>query len=116
MPPAGTGDVPDYITVWSADFNDPDNFFYTFFAEHGTVTRSFNNMNPEMFAAWIAPRPLLIRQALPSYIKNWNGSSVVKTPPERARWRGSVYVVQPRVKNFVVLEWVELYVVLRNGS
>jgi len=46
-----TGDSDHYMQVWSADFNDPDNFFYTFFSKSGTVVRSFNNNDPEVFEA-----------------------------------------------------------------
>jgi peptide/nickel transport system substrate-binding protein/oligopeptide transport system substrate-binding protein len=36
------GDAPLYFQVWSADFNDPDNFFHTFFSPTGTKVRSIN--------------------------------------------------------------------------
>jgi peptide/nickel transport system substrate-binding protein/oligopeptide transport system substrate-binding protein len=36
------GDAPLYFQVWSADFNDPDNFFHTFFSAEGTKVRSVN--------------------------------------------------------------------------
>jgi len=42
------GDLPAYTSVWSADYNDPDNFFYTFFAPGNTVRRSFNFSNEEL--------------------------------------------------------------------
>jgi len=45
------GKLPMYCNKWSADFNDPDNFFYTFFGEKGTVARSYNNLDPTVFAA-----------------------------------------------------------------
>ncbi len=41
------GELPMYQTVWSADFNDPDNFIYTFFSPENTVARSFNYYNTE---------------------------------------------------------------------
>lgn len=39
------GELGAYFTSWSADFNDPDNFLYTFFAPENTVKRSFNYSN-----------------------------------------------------------------------
>lgn len=37
-----------YHTSWSADFNDPDNFLYTFFAPNNSKARSFNENNPRV--------------------------------------------------------------------
>ena len=42
-----TGELPAYMTSWSADFNDPDNFIYTFFSTDNTVARSFNYGNKD---------------------------------------------------------------------
>ncbi|MGN1144152.1 MAG: ABC transporter substrate-binding protein, partial [Anaerovoracaceae bacterium] len=42
-----TGALPAYMTSWSADFNDPDNFIYTFFSSDNTVARSFNYSNKD---------------------------------------------------------------------
>lgn len=42
-----TGALPMYETSWSADFNDPDNFIYTFFSPENTVKRSFNYYNKD---------------------------------------------------------------------
>lgn len=38
-----------YHSSWSADFNDPDNFLYTFFAPNNSVARSFNEKNAKVF-------------------------------------------------------------------
>lgn len=35
--------------VWWADFNDPDNFLYTFFTERNTKARSINHKNTDVF-------------------------------------------------------------------
>lgn len=42
------GQIPMYTTNWSADFNDPDNFLYTFFGSNNAVTRGFNYSNPRV--------------------------------------------------------------------
>lgn len=44
----GEGDLPSYFNSWSADFNDPDNFLYTFFSFKNCVSRSSNYANAEV--------------------------------------------------------------------
>ena len=39
------GLLPAYTQIWSADYNDPDNFLYPFFAPGNTAKRSFNFKN-----------------------------------------------------------------------
>ena len=39
------GKLGSYTSSWSADFNDPDNFIYTFFAPRNAVARSWNYEN-----------------------------------------------------------------------
>lgn len=98
-----TGDAPSYTQSWSADFNDPDNFFYTFFAERGTVARSYNNMDPEVFKALDKARTL---SDPAERCKLYHELEKVIVH-EDAAWvplfsLDHLYVVQPRVKNFVV--------------
>lgn len=40
------GELPTYRSVWWADFNDPDNFLYTFFSAKNTKIRALNYNNP----------------------------------------------------------------------
>ena len=42
------GELPSYYNSWSADYNDPDNFLYTFFSEKNTKGRSINYENQEI--------------------------------------------------------------------
>ena len=42
------GELPSYYNSWSADFNDPDNFLYTFFSRKNTKGRSINYSNEEI--------------------------------------------------------------------
>ena len=42
------GELPSYYNSWSADFNDPDNFLYTFFSKKNTFGRSVNYDNQEI--------------------------------------------------------------------
>lgn len=41
----GRGELPSYSSSWSADFNDPDNFLYTFFSKKNAVARSTGYAN-----------------------------------------------------------------------
>ena len=42
------GKLGSYVTSWSADYNDPDNFIYTFFAPKNSVARSWNYVNKDV--------------------------------------------------------------------
>ncbi|MBP2663413.1 MAG: hypothetical protein H6Q71_1361 [Firmicutes bacterium] len=39
------GQLPMYMDIWSADFNDPDNFIYKFLAPRNAIARSDNYKN-----------------------------------------------------------------------
>lgn len=43
------GNIGMTRAVWWADFNDPDNFLYTFFTEKNTKARSINHTNTDVF-------------------------------------------------------------------
>jgi ABC-type transport system substrate-binding protein len=97
------GDAEAYTQVWSADFNDPDNFFYTFFSESGTKTRGYNNNDPEVFAGIEKARGMTnpeerckLYQDLTTRIVDTDAAWVPLFSLDHS------YVVQPRVKNFVV--------------
>lgn len=42
------GDITSYQNNWSADYNDPDNFIYTFFSAKNTKGRSVNYTNTDI--------------------------------------------------------------------
>ena len=42
------GQIGSYLSSWSADFNDPDNFIYSIFAPGNSERRSFNYSNEEV--------------------------------------------------------------------
>jgi peptide/nickel transport system substrate-binding protein len=43
------GQLTSYVSTWTADYNDPDNFIYTFFgSEANVVKRSLNYSNAEV--------------------------------------------------------------------
>lgn len=98
-----TGDVDPYTQVWSADFNDPDNFFYTFFSRRGTVVRSFNNDSPEVFDALDKARSITDQTERIKLYRDLEKKIV----QEQAAWvplftLDHVYVIDKKVKKFVV--------------
>lgn len=55
-----SGQIMCYTSSWSADFNDPDNFLYTFFGtEENTVLRSLNYYNTDAIARVAAARGIV---------------------------------------------------------
>jgi ABC-type transport system substrate-binding protein len=53
------GELPAYTQIWSADYNDPDNFLYPFFAPGNTVKRSFNFKNEGLSNRIVAARAIV---------------------------------------------------------
>ena len=97
------GDAESYTQSWSADFNDPDNFLYTFFSERGTLVRSFNNLDPVVFKGLDEARAMTDPAQRCALYRQLEERIVY----EDAAWvplfsLDHTYVVQPRVKNFVV--------------
>ena len=41
------GTIDAYPQNWSADFNDPDNFFYTFFSKSGSTVRGLQQLSDQ---------------------------------------------------------------------
>ena len=97
------GKLPMYCQKWSADFNDPDNFFYTFFGSKGTVARSFNNIDEEVFAALDRGRSELDFAKRGKLYADLERQIVIG----KAAWvplfsLKHLYVTQPKVKTFVI--------------
>ena len=97
------GTIDAYAQVWSADFNDPDNFFYTFFSKSGSAVRAYNNDDPVVFDGVEKARSMTDPKARCEFYQELGERIVQKD----AAWvplfsLDHSYVVQPRVKNFVV--------------
>lgn len=97
-----TGDLPSHVATWWGDFNDPDNFVYTFFSTEATVARSFNYQNKEAIARVEAARHIVDEtERTQEYI------DLEKTIiQDDAAWvplftSEKIRVVQPRVKGFI---------------
>ncbi|MDR1514213.1 MAG: ABC transporter substrate-binding protein [Synergistaceae bacterium] len=97
------GDLPSYATYWAADYNDPDNFIYTFFAPGNTVRRSFNFNNEELSKRVVAARAITVPQ---ERIKEYQALEKAIIQDEAA-WiplfqRQHIFVVNNRVEGFKV--------------
>ncbi|HWR61197.1 MAG TPA: ABC transporter substrate-binding protein [Clostridia bacterium] len=97
------GKLPCYYTDWSADFNDPDNFMYTFFYEKNSVARSFNYINKDVSDRLVGARAMTVPEERYAEYQALEKKIVV----EDAAWiplfsLDHLFVVQPRVKNFQV--------------
>ena len=97
------GTIDAYAQSWSADFNDPDNFFYTFFSKSGSAVRAYNNDDSEVFDGVEKARSMTDPAARCKFYQALSERIVQKD----AAWvplfgLDHSYVVQPRVKDFVV--------------
>lgn len=97
-----TGDLPMYMSTWWGDYNDPDNFIYTFFSEESTVTRSFNYYNHDAMKRINDARYMIDPEAR---IKEYQDLEKLVIQDDAA-WvpmfhLEKIRMVQPRVKGFV---------------
>jgi peptide/nickel transport system substrate-binding protein/oligopeptide transport system substrate-binding protein len=95
--------LPMYHSDWSADFNDPDNFIYTFFSERNTALRSYNYKNQSVFdkleeaRAMVDPaKRVKLYQDLEKIIVQDDAAWIPLFSLDH------LFVVQPWVKNFKV--------------
>ena len=98
------GELGTYTSSWSADFNDPDNYLYTFFTPRNTVNRSFNYKNEEAMARVEAARYMIDNdariaeyQALEKLIIQDDAAWVPLFQLQH------LWVIQPHVQNYVPL-------------
>jgi ABC-type transport system substrate-binding protein len=97
------GQLGAYTTSWSADFNDPDNFFYTFFAPQNTVKRSFNYSNEEASNKIVEARAMTDPEKRVEVYRELEKQII----QEDAAWvplysKQHIFVVNPRIQNYVV--------------
>lgn len=104
MDKRNAGEIAMYNTNWSADFNDPDNFIYTFFGtEENTKRRCFSYSDLDTIARVAAARSIVNEderiaeyQALEKKIIQDDACWVPLFSVKH------LFVVNPRVKNFKV--------------
>ena len=97
------GKLAMYQADWSADYNDPDNFIYTFFSAKNSVARSFNYKNADVFVKLDTARSMVNQEERIKLYQELEKTIV----SEDAAWiplfsLDHLFVVQPRVKNFKV--------------
>lgn len=97
------GELPSYYNTWSADFNDPDNFLYTFFSRKNTVGRSVNYDNAGIMDLLDEARVMVDFDArMAAYQKIDNAvvhEDAVVLPLYQ---RNHLFCVNPRVQGFKV--------------
>ena len=98
------GTLPMYTNDWGADFNDPDNFIYTFFSSKNTVARSFNYKNADVQAKLEKARKMTDPAARYALYQQLEKTIVI----DDAAWLPlfaleHLVVVQPRVKGFKLI-------------
>jgi len=96
------GKLFTYTNKWLADFNDPDNYFYTLFSKRNSAIRSYNIKDPEIFRAVEQGRSLLDPTKRAKLYRDLEKKIVV----DEAAWfplysLTHIYVTQPRVTAFV---------------
>lgn len=97
------GELPSYYGNWSADFNDPDNFLYTFFSRKNTVARSTNYTNDEILDLLDEARAMVdFDERMAAYQKIdeavVHGDALVLPLYQRTH----LFCLNPRVKGFKV--------------
>lgn len=98
------GLLGSYTTSWSADFNDPDNFFYTFFAPQNTVKRSFNYNNAQASQKIVEARAMTDPDERVELYRQLEKQTIQVD----AAWvplysKQHIFVVNPRIQNYVVM-------------
>ncbi|GAU76328.1 ABC transporter substrate-binding protein [Fusibacter sp. 3D3] len=98
-----TGELPSYFNNWSADYNDPDNFIYTFFDKDNAFGRSFNYVNDDVQtkieAARIMTNPeerIALYQEIEKIVVQEDAAWIPLFELEH------LFIVQPYVKNYTV--------------
>ena len=101
------GEIESYTANWSADFNDPDNFIYTFFGNEDNIERrGIGYSNKEAIARVAAARAIVDEDARIAEYQDLEKLII----QDDAAWiplfsKQHLFVVNPRVQG--ILEWVE---------
>ncbi len=97
------GKLGNYVSDWSADYNDPDNFIYTFFAPKNAVARSWNYVNKDVQDKLEKARTMTDMQARYTLYQDIEKTIVYQDYAFIPMFHlEHLFVVQARVKNFKV--------------
>jgi peptide/nickel transport system substrate-binding protein/oligopeptide transport system substrate-binding protein len=95
------GKLGSYNSSWSADYNDPDNFIYTFFAPKNSVARSWNYENKDGQDKLEQARSMTDMEARYKLYQEIEDTIVNKDFAFLPLFHlQHLYVVNPKVKNF----------------
>jgi peptide/nickel transport system substrate-binding protein/oligopeptide transport system substrate-binding protein len=95
------GKLGSYFTSWSADYNDPDNFIYTFFAPQNSVARSWNYENKAVQDDLEKARSMTDMAARYKLYQDIENQIVYKDFAYVPLFHlNHLFVVQPKVQNF----------------
>jgi ABC-type transport system substrate-binding protein len=95
------GKLGSYFSSWSADYNDPDNFIYTFFAPQNSAARSWNYENKEVQDNLEKARTMTDMAARYKLYQDIENQIVNKDFAFVPMFHlDHLFVVQPKVKNF----------------
>ena len=98
------GEIEAYTSNWSADFNDPDNFIYSFFGNEGNIgRRGFGYTNSEAIARVAAARAIVDEDERVAEYQDLEKLII----QDDAAWvplfsKQHLFVVNPRVSGFKV--------------
>lgn len=98
------GEIEAYTSNWSADFNDPDNFIYSFFGNEGNIERrGFGYTNSEAIARVAAARAIVDEDERIAEYQDLEKLII----QDDAAWvplfsKQHLFVVNPRVSGFKV--------------
>lgn len=95
------GELGNYVSSWSADYNDPDNFIYTFFSPKNAVSRSWNYVNKDVQDKLEQARTMTDQAARLKLYQDIEKQIVYGDFAFIPLWHlQHLFVLQPRVQNF----------------
>lgn len=95
------GEIPVYRSSWWADYNDPDNFYYTFFSEKNAVVRSTCYNNSEVFSGLDEARTMVDPDARLKYYQEMDNIIINEDAAILPMFQmNKIFVVSDRVKEF----------------
>lgn len=99
-----TGELPSVSNEWAADFNDPDNFLYTFFSTKNAVARSNNYANADIQQRLEAARVMVDQDARMQEYRDIEQTIITEDAAMIPLFTiNHQYLVNPRVQGFKVV-------------
>jgi ABC-type transport system substrate-binding protein len=99
----GAGEIPVYRSAWWADFNDPDNFYYSFFSEKNAVVRSTCYDNPTVFEGLDEARSMVDQEARLAKYQEMDETIIQDDAAILPMFQmNKIFVVSDRVKEFQI--------------